>query len=276
MLKVVAFLASPHTAPISFVRCMASGRNRYIRGGSNKQDISPETKQLLEQAKDPDDLSWQLGPGVQEPLEMDLTTEERKRAMQYKVKYKGFRINDGEEKVKYYPHAGEEISQGPPAPVLMVTKMKSLVGEPYWNKDYCEQIGLGKLEKRGKMCFLPNIPSVGFHLFKIKHLVKITPVTFPNGIPDDFSPDTHGYKLTSNGEFIVTDRPGESLDSIAMRADWMKIDNDQIRRQARNFWDKPWASPLGNNNYHKDNSWIDPGKAASQFEKNKPKNKKWS
>ena len=141
MLKVVTSLSRSPCTPISFARCMASGRNRYIKGGSNKQDVSPQTKQLLEEAKDPDDLSWQLGPGVQEPLEMELTTEERKRAMQYKVKYKGWRANDGEDKVKYYPHAGEEVSQEPPSPVLMVKKLKTLFGESYWIKDYCEQIG---------------------------------------------------------------------------------------------------------------------------------------
>lgn len=292
MYKLVTSLVRPHSAPVAFARCMASGRNRYIRGGSNKQDVSQETKQLLEHAKESDDLSWQLGYGVQEPLEMDLTTEERKRALQYKVKYKGWKVNDGEDKVKYYPHAGEEIPQDPPAPVLMVKKMKQLTGEPYWIKDYADQLGkiiavcstlsncylsgLGESEKLGKLCFLPNTPSVGLLLFKIKHIIKITPLTFPNGMPDDFNPDTHGYKLTPKGEFIVTDRPAESLDSIASRADWMKIDNSMITREARKHWDKPFASPLGNNNYHDDTSWIDAGKADSQFEKNKPKNKKWS
>jgi len=275
-MSLLSGVSKSYTFSLNFVRCMASGRNRYIRGGSNKQDISPETKKLIEHARDPDDLSWQLGPGIQEPLQMDLTTEERKRALQYKVRYKGWRINDGEDKVTYYPHAGEEIPKEPPSPVLMVKKVKHLHGEPYWNKNYLEQIGLGKHADVGRLVFLPNTPSVGLHLFKVKHLIKITPVTFPNGIPDDFSPDTHGYKLTPKGEFIVTDIPGESLDSIAGRADWMKIDNDMISRAARKLWDKPWNSPLGNSNYYTDNSWIDPAKAASQYEKNKAKNKKWS
>jgi len=275
MYKVVSSLAGPHSAPLSFVRCMASGRHRYVKRGSNKQDVSPETKQLLEEAREPDDLSWQLGHGIQEPLEMDLTTQERTRAMQYKIKYMGDKIN-AEEKVQYYPHAGEEIPQEPPSPVLMVKRMKTLVGEPYWIKDYCEQLGMGVTQNIGKMAFLPNTPSVGLLLFKIKHIVKITPLTFPNGMPDDFTPDTHGFRLTSTGEFIVTDRPAESTDSIAMRADWMKIDHTMISRVARRHWDKPYASPLGNINYHQDTRWLDPAKAASQFEKNKPKNKKWS
>merc|ERR1719383_790341 len=97
----------------------------------------------------------------------------------------------------------KKIPEVPPSPVLMVSRVKKLYGEPYWIKDYCAQIGLGVDEKCGKMAFLPNTPSVGLLLFKIKHLVKITPVTFPNGMPDDFSPETHGFKLTSKGEFIV-------------------------------------------------------------------------
>ena len=120
---------------------MASGRNHYIKGGSNEQDISPETKKLIREAKDPEDFSWQLGHGIKEPLEVDLTTEERKRAMQYKVKYKGHRVMGGEDKVKYFPLEGEQIPDEPPSPVIMVCKMKSGQGQPYWIKDYLHQIG---------------------------------------------------------------------------------------------------------------------------------------
>ena len=97
-------------APLYFTRCMASGRNIYIKGGSNKQDIPSETKKLIQNARDPDDYSWQLGPGIQEAREVDLTSPEKTRATQYKVKYKGHKImGGGEDKVKYFPNAGEEI-----------------------------------------------------------------------------------------------------------------------------------------------------------------------
>ena len=55
----------------------------------------------------------------------------------------------------------------------------------------------------GSRVFLPNLPSVCALLYKIKHVVDITPLTFPKGMPDDFHPDTHGFKLTPTGEFIV-------------------------------------------------------------------------
>ena len=144
MYKIVRRLTrlSLDSCPLYFSRAtMASGRNHYIKGGSNKQDISPETKKLISEAKDPEDFSWQLGHGIKEPLEVDLTTEERKRAMQYKVKYKGNRLMGGEDKIKYYPHEGEQIPDSAPSPVLMVTKLKDDRGQPYWIKDYLRQIG---------------------------------------------------------------------------------------------------------------------------------------
>ena len=101
MFRVVRRLSRipPDACPLYFSRVtMASGRNHYIKGGSNKQDISPETKKLIKEARDPEDFSWQLGPGIQEPLEVDLTTEERTRALQYKVKYKGHRVMGGEDR----------------------------------------------------------------------------------------------------------------------------------------------------------------------------------
>ena len=114
-------------------------------------------------------------------------------------------------------------------------------------------------------------------LFRLKYLVKIQQVRFPNGIPENFSPDTHGYQLDAHtGEFNITEVPNESTESIAARADWMKLSNDMIQKHHRKEWDRPWGSPLGNHNYYQDNSWLDNAKAASQFEKNKAKNKKWS
>ena len=280
MYKVVSSLsrASVDCCPLYFSRVtMASGRNHYVKRGSNKQDISPETKKMIRDARDPDDHSWQLGHGIREPLEMDLTTEEKTRATQYKVKYHGHRVMGGEDKVKYFPHEGEQIPEEQPSPVLMVTKVKSEFGEPYWIKDYLRQIGLGRGVDVGKICFLPNIPSVGMLLYRMKHIIKIRQLKFPNGIPDNFSPDTHGYKLNAiTGEFTITDIPNESTESIAARADWMKLDSQMITKHHRKEWDRPWGTPLGNHNYYKDNSWIDNAKAASQYEKNKPKNKKWS
>jgi len=255
-------------------RGMARGRYYYIKGASNKQDLSEETRDLLKNAKDPEDRSWRLGPGIQEPLTMDPTTKERKEALQYSVKYYGDQINDGDDVVKYYPHAGEELPDGPPSPVLMVRRVKDLYAQPWFNKNYCSQIGLGDQEKLSKLVFLPNLPSVSLILFKIKHLISITPVTFPNGIPEDFDPETHGYKLNLNGEFIVHPSLRNNPHTAVEGAEWMKIDRKQIQREASRHWQRPFNSPLGHSNYHADTRWRDNDKAASQHTKNMKK--KWS
>jgi len=155
----------------------------------------------------------------------------------------------------------------------MVTKVKTLDKEQHWVKSACEQIGLGAWKPKGSSgkvnalgkfsrcmlsifqvgsrVFLPNLPSVCALLYRIKHVVEITPVTFPKGMPDDFHPDTHGFRLTPTGEFIVEGPPAESLSSVAARADWMKLTEKDIKKEARRHWDSPWGTPLGNQNYHR-------------------------
>jgi len=257
-------------------RCMASGRGRYIRGGSNKQDISEDTRELLKQARNPEEPSWKLGAGIQEPKVMDLSTEERKRAMQYLQPYIGRArsVDPGENDViEYYPHAGEDLSSlPPPSPVLMVRRVRPLKGEPWFLKQYCQQIGLGEKKKRSKLAFLPNLPSVSLLLYKIKHLVEITPVTFPNGVPEDFDPVKDGAHLNSaTGEFVVNPSFKVDTDEIAKRAQWMKLTDEQIKREAGRHWNNSWNSCLGNSNYYKDSRWLDNDMADNEAAKNAKK-----
>ncbi len=70
---------------------------------------------------------------------LEIATEKRK------TKISNFSINDGDDLVKYYPHGGEEIPTIKPSQVLMVKRVKTFRGEPWFNKDFCEQIGTGFL-----------------------------------------------------------------------------------------------------------------------------------
>lgn len=259
---------------IQHQRGMARGRNYYLRGGSNKQEMSQETRELLRNARNPEDLRWKLGSGIQEPLEMDPTTQQRKRALQYTVKYRGDNINDGDDIVKYYPHKDEEIPKVEASPVLMLQRVKTLKSEPWYNKEYCQQLGLGEKEKISKLSFVPNIPSVSLILFKIKHLLEIKPVTFPNGMPDDFDPDKHGYKLTTKGEFVVHPSLRVDPEVFAEQAEWLKLTKDQIATEGRRHYNAPFKTVLGHDHYHADTRWRDNDKAAPQYWKNQKM--KWS
>jgi hypothetical protein len=57
-------------------------------------------------------------------------------------------------------------------------------------------LGLGEDEELSKRVVLANLPSVSLLLWKIKHLLAIKPVTFPNSFPDDFDPERDGSKLS--------------------------------------------------------------------------------
>jgi len=255
-------------------RCMASGRGHYIRGASNKQDISEETRELLKQVRNPEEPKWKLGHGIQEPIVMDLSSEERKRATQYIQPYYGrARTTElgSDDTVQYYPNQEDTSTQPPPSPVLMVKRIKTLVGEPWYYCHYLEQIGLGKRQHISKLSFLPNLPSVGLLLFKIKHLVQITPLTFPNGIPEDFDPEMDGSFLKSNGEFLIHPSLKVNPEEVADRADWMKLELHHIHREARRHWMKPFNTVLGNSNYYRDSRWIDNDAADTEARKNAKK-----
>ena len=81
-----SLLSSPHSRLLSTSQPVAvRGRNRIVAGASNPQDLSQEAMALVKEAHDPDDLSWQPGLGIGQPITLDVSTEERTRALQYEV-----------------------------------------------------------------------------------------------------------------------------------------------------------------------------------------------
>jgi len=273
--SVVQLVKSPPLTNYICVRCMASRRGHYIRGASNRQDISQETKELLRNAKNPEEPAWRLGHGIKEPITMDLSTEERKRARQYIVPYfgrAGVTELASDDVISYYPPKDDDCT--PPAkvsPVLMVKRIKSLAEEPWYNKLYCEQIGIGRKHPLRCPTFLPNLPSVSLLLFKIKHLVEIIPVTFPHGIPENFNPEKDGCHLKPNGEFVVDSSYKVDTDDIVQRAKWIKLDPHQISREAARKYRQPRGTVLGNHNYYKDSRWMDNDAADTEYAKNAKK-----
>ena len=70
---------------------------------------------------------------------------------------------------------------------------------------------------------LKNIPSVNLRLKEVKHLVKVRPLTFPHGFPQDPEDFEHAV-LKTNGEYIVKKRVGaqssSELEESDLRAKW--------------------------------------------------------
>ncbi|KAM9485710.1 large ribosomal subunit protein uL30m isoform 1-T4 [Salvelinus alpinus] len=89
-------------------------------------------------------------------------------------------------------------NQEQPHKLHVVTRVKSTMRRPYWEKKLVEGLCLQK-------AYVPvihkNIPSVNNQLKFIKHLVRIQPLKLPHGLPaEEDMADTY---LNSKGELIV-------------------------------------------------------------------------
>lgn len=90
--------------------------------------------------------------------------------------------------------------------------------------------------KQSKVVIVKNIPENNYRLWKIKHLLKIVPITFPKGFPQD----TRGTLLKENGEMVVSEMlvPKEET-MIALEKfcnDRTKMDPETVRNQLRKKW----------------------------------------
>ncbi|XP_063809437.1 large ribosomal subunit protein uL30m isoform X3 [Pseudophryne corroboree] len=80
----------------------------------------------------------------------------------------------------------------------IVTRIRSFVGRPYWEKEVIDEL---KLQKAHNPVVHKNIPSVNRRLKVVKHLVRVQPLKLPYGLPteEDMS-DTY---LNSLGQLVI-------------------------------------------------------------------------
>ena len=105
-------------------RCMARGRNYYLKGASRNSGISSETRDLLVNVRHAENVDeWKREPGIGEPMKFVQHRENPED------------IDDETDlDMTYYPHKGEEPwpDNYEPSPVLLVTRVKPLKGEPWY------------------------------------------------------------------------------------------------------------------------------------------------
>lgn len=232
---------------------MARGRNFYIKGASNDEGISEEARHLIANARHAENIEeWEVGPGIGA-----------------KKTFSQFRINpddiddDQEQDMVYFPHRGEEEwpKNYKPSPVLLVQRVKHLKGEPWWHKLTCERIGLGIYVPQSRRVALPNLSFYTAQLYSIKHLVKITPVEFPQGIPAEEDFDPRAVEITQDGTFLMHEKIRQRTQNLLEKeADRLKMQQDTFVREARSHWKFTWNSPLGNSNYHRNTKFDKPEK----------------
>ena len=99
-------------------------------------------------------------------------------------------------------------------------------------------------------------------LYQVKHSIKITPITFPHGLPsrEDFDPQM--AKLTLDGKFLYHPKIKEANLKIESGnpPDRLKIKESTYKQDAHKHWINPYDSPFGNSNYSRDTTVFRPEK----------------
>lgn len=85
-----------------------------------------------------------------------------------------------------------------PHKLHIVTRVKSVMRRPYWEKEMVKHLGL---EKAHTPVIHKNTPAVNNQLKFVKHLVRIQPLRTPYGLPAE--QDMAETYINSKGELVV-------------------------------------------------------------------------
>ncbi|XP_067662876.1 uncharacterized protein [Haliotis asinina] len=125
----------------------------------------------------------------------------------------------------------------------LVQRVKPLKGRPYWERDTIKTLKLnGKI---GCSYIHKNTPSVNRMLESVNHLIKITPISFPHGIPE--SPDDlENCWLKDNGELVIR-KTVYPVDTVHCK----KTDRDVWTMDLETF-EKEHQKKIDNRSVHKE------------------------
>ncbi|XP_028128046.1 uncharacterized protein LOC114324410 [Diabrotica virgifera virgifera] len=142
---------------------------------------------------------------------------------------------------KYYPkNAVRTDPSMNPAKLFRVELKKPFKGAPYWEKHIMKEF---KLDKVNSYTIVKNIPENNQRLWKIKYMINITPITFPNGFPH-VNDVTY---LQENGELNIIKKGAIHKEQLGasdkFRNDRQRLDGDTLRRHSRQKWLTGWDSP---------------------------------
>ncbi|KAK3927558.1 39S ribosomal protein L30, mitochondrial [Frankliniella fusca] len=145
-------------------------------------------------------------------------------------------------RLKYYPR--DPNYQDPPIDppkLFMVQRVKPMKGQPWWNKQVLARLGLDS-EDKNHIVILKNHQAICEDLWKVKHVVKITPITFPNGEPTE--DDIDRTLLTPDGQMIVSDAVRPDPKRVQAQEEFLnhplRLDGKTLSEQSRHKWVTGW------------------------------------
>jgi len=238
-------------------RTMASNRNHTVGGVSNETNLTEEVRDLVRNARHAENVDeWKRGHLVDEKITVKTFRPNREADID----------DDQGFDIEYYPHAGEKeewAKKGKfePPLVLLAERIAKETGEPYWFKEALEKLGLGKGSWIGKRVAVPNMTHYTSLLYQVKHLVRITPVSFPHGIPKAEEFDAIMARVSDNGEFLYHPKIkdlSERIEKGQEKGEKMLIQTDTYKKKAAYEWRRSGGSPMGNANYNRNTTILNP------------------
>lgn len=173
------------------------------------------------------------------PAQQVRTLTNHKHNKKYMFKGEGVNVNN----ITFYPRNPDDPIPkiDNPAKLFRVERIKPVKGNPYWEKRILKDL---KLLEPGRIAVVKNIPENNARLWKIKHLIHITPITFPFGEPK--AEDINYMFLKENGECIVTKKievPVERIQACeTFEKDPKRLDKDTLKKHLRQRWLDGWSS----------------------------------
>ncbi|XP_034246537.1 39S ribosomal protein L30, mitochondrial [Thrips palmi] len=145
--------------------------------------------------------------------------------------------------LRYYPRDPDTYQDPPyePTKLLMVQRVKPMKGQPHWDRKVLTRLGLDAIDD-DHIVILKNTEYICEDLWKVKHLVKVTPITFPNGEPTE--EDIERTVLTPQGEMIVGDAVRPDPQRVEAQEKFLKdplrLDGKTKRERFRDRWNSGW------------------------------------
>jgi len=237
-------------------RTMASNRNHTVEGVSNETQVTEEVRDLIRNARHAENVDeWKRGVLMDEKISVKTWRPNRDADID----------DDQHFDIEYHPHVGEkeewEANYEPPL-VLLAEIIASSNGEPYWHKMALEKLGLLTGSYIGKRVAVPNMTHYTSLLYQVKHLVRVIPVRFPNGVPSEAEFDPKMAKMTDTGEFLYHPKikqVSNEVEAAEEKSEKLLIQPRTYKRKANLDWRlNTTGSPLGNSNYHRNTGILNP------------------
>lgn len=180
---------------------------------------------------------------IQSPALQVRTLTNHKHNKKYIYKNEGVVVNN----ITYYPRNPDDPipKVAEPAKLFRVERIKPVKGNPYWEKRILRDLGLYG-DSSPRIAIVKNIPENNQRLWKIKHLVLVTPITFPYGEPTE--EDIRYTFLKENGECLVTKKiavPAQRLEATKkFENDPKRLDKETLKKHLRQKWLDAWDSNM--------------------------------